>query len=215
MSRKKSTGISVSTYYKNIKATNLSLSDDCYCHTDEINEIIITINDEPTGTIFEAVLSNGIHSYSFNECNYKSKNVTCRTLVPITEEGTFTLSYIKGDDNYLISKIEQTELILEQKENVFGEQENNFPVISNETNYFTIVLESNETETPRIFIDEDNEIECNKTDNLLICSPDEKNMPEPIEYEILYRGACGKLFSTGIIETNQRNELEYKNGGEY
>ena len=40
-------------------------------------------------------------------------------------------------------------------------------------------------------------------------------MPEPIEYEILYRGACGKLFSTGIIETNQRNELEYKNGGEY
>ena len=102
------------------------------------------------------MLSNGIHSYSFNECNYKSKNVTCRTLVPITEEGTFTLSYIKGDDNYLISKIEKTELILEQKENVFGEQENNFPVISNETNYFTIVLESNETETPRIFIDEDN-----------------------------------------------------------
>lgn len=153
--------------------------------------------------------------YQTEYIHIHSMNVTCRTLVPITEEGTFTLSYIKGDDNYLISKIEKTELILEQKENVFGEQENNFPVISNETNYFTIVLESNETETPRIFIDEDNEIECNKTDNLLICSPDEKNMPEPIEYEILYRGACGKLFSTGIIETNQRNELEYKNGGEY
>ena len=118
-------------------------------------------------------------------------------------------------DNYSISKVAKSELVLQQIEDVFGEQSNTVPVINNETNSFTIVLASNETESPRIFIDENNEIDCNKTEILLICSPSESNMPEPIEYEIFYRGACGKLISTMIIVINQRNEIEYKNSGEF
>ena len=209
---KKSTGISVRTFYKKIEVTNISLSDNSNCHTDEIKDIRFTLNTEPTGKIYEAVLSDGKNYHSFDDCNYMIRNVTCRTLTPITEEGTFTLSYIKGDDNYSISKVAKSELVLQQIEDVFGEQSNTVPVINNETNSFTIVLASNETESPRIFIDENNEIDCNKTEILLICSPSES---KPIEYEIFYRGACGKLISTGIIVINQRNEIEYKNSGEF
>ena len=80
-------------------------------------------------------------------------------------------------------------------------------MINNETTTFTIELYSNETEQPGIYITDDIEIDCNKTDAQLICTPTEVNMPLNMEYTIYYKDLCENLVDTGITVTNQRQEV--------
>ena len=87
-----------------------------------------------------------------------------------------------------------------------GEQTNTEPVINNETTTFTIELSSNETEQPGIFITDEIEIECNKTDAQLVCTSTEVNMPLNREYTIYYKDPCGNLVDTGITVRNQKQE---------
>ena len=133
---------------------------------------------------------------------------------PIINEGKFHLNSIKGADAFDVSKIINENFYLKKEKEIIGEQLNSFPIITNNETTFTIVLASNETRAPKMFIDEETEINCEKNDEQLICEIKVNEDVERMEYEVIYKGVCERFISTNVIVTYIRDEMgfEYQNG---
>ena len=89
--------------------------------------------------------------------------------------------------------------------------------MNKESPTFTIVLATEETEAPNIYIDNDEgkECTCEKIEDKLVCTSDDNNMPENKEYEIYYKNNCGILVKTGVIVSYTKEEIQIETGSSY
>ena len=89
--------------------------------------------------------------------------------------------------------------------------------MNKESPTFTIVLATEETETPNIYIDNDERMECTceKIENTLVCTLDDNKMPENKEYEIYYKNNCGVLVKTGVTVSYTKEEIQIETGSSY
>ena len=208
----KYSGITVKFSYTEVNIVNITSGEGTECLTGRMKKIILTADKEPTGANVVATLTDGKDNYIFDICTSSGTIITCTTSSPISIPGVYRLGSIKGDDIYNKDQVESMEIEVKAKEQILGDQLNTEPVIDNETSNFTIILASSETEAPGIYIDEENEIKCEKNEERLICVPTDSNMPENKEYDILYRDVCGKLVSTGITVTKMIQEVVVADG---
>ena len=81
---------------------------------------------------------------------------------------------------------------------------------------------SAETEAPTIYAGQDETlvIDCVKNAEILVCTPNESNMPESQLYEIYYKDGCGNIAPTGVMVNNVLpeeggGEINIKTKGEY
>ena len=181
-----------------IEVTSVTLSDGVTCRTDEISLLLITIDKEPTSSISKAILTDGTKDYEFESCEYNDFVISCTTNQNIRTNGEYILKEIKAADDYIVDSVSESKLILNQ-ENVLAEQIKE-QTVNKESPTFTIVLASEVIEVPKIFLgnDEEMECQCERKDDTMICTLNEDNMTESMKYEINYKNICGNLASTGV-----------------
>ena len=212
----KFTGITVNNVLPiDIEVTSITLLDGETCRTDEISSLLISIDKEPTGSIKKAVLTDNTADYEFESCVYTNEILSCTTETSISQNGIFTLKELIGVDEYNIDAVSESTLTLIVGD-ILGEQTLE-QTVNKESPTFTIVLATEETETPNIYIDNDERMECTceKIENTLVCTLDDNKMPENKEYEIYYKNNCGLLVKTGVTVSYTKEEIQIETGSSY
>ena len=200
-----------------IVAKNFTFGNDLQCTVGSFNEIKVSF-DASIGTVSKI-------NFSYKEGEEeKTKELPCTVIdeltlscydeeenskIEISTVSTFTLSSVIDENNknkYDLSEVKPIEV--KEKVEIFGEQTETNPTITNETLTFTLILASTEIEAPKIYAgnNKEKEIECKKdtTDpTKLICTPDSESMPNNETYEIYYENICGEMESTKLSVTNK------------
>ena len=211
----KSTNITVKNVLPiTIEVSDVVLADNFICRTDSISEVKFTIDLESTGSVSYTELTDSEGNlHKLENCVSEHNTLVCTTETPIDIENVYKVTEIKGVDTYIIDSIADKELQLITSKQYLGEQPNEEYTVDKDINTFNIVLFSAETEAPTIYAGQDETlvIDCVKNAEILVCTPNENNMPESKVYEIYYKDGCGNIASTGVIVNNV---LPEEGGGE-
>ena len=191
-----STGITVTNYLRqSIQVTNIEFTDNKQCYTDKDSVITFTLTLDKTPTGIEDIIAEFISTdstVSF-KCNgsVTSKELTCSTEISLI--GTFTFNSVKGYDEYTITVLESKEY---QCVNDLLDTSPSMQTVNKDNKSFIIELKPSDM-TPIIYVG-DTEVNCDKEDNTLMCTPSNENMPSSGDYEIYYKDTCGYVKDSGI-----------------
>ena len=210
-----STGITVS-YVKpiDIQVTKVYIekvdATEKQCQSEPIKQFTFVMNKQPTVSISGAVITkkdDANTQYTFTSCTSSEEAgvfyATC-TYVEDIVDGEYTLTAVNSKDKYTIAS--SVSAITYEIDPLSLSQTNTTPKIDKTTKEFNVILKSDATPKPDIYVGnaaDKKTLSCTKDGSTVVCKPTDKEMPNTDDYEIYYLGACGKVNPTGITVSYQ------------
>ena len=171
-----------------ITVKSVKLNDGKTCVDGSVSSIAVTLSAAPTGSLTYVTLSKDGSDYVISGCTAEDVNTqyTCTTFSNSLIVGTYTVKEITGDlDTFTFSDLPELTIGVV----ILGTQENG-QIVRVDTETFYIILASESTTQPEIYIESTKLTKCKKDGTKVTCEQ-EGLMENDGTYTIKIKNGCG------------------------